>query len=291
MGNQGIDAGSNVKERVIAYYEETLPWYRFFWYTQRDLALHSGFWDETTRSRPEALLNENKFLAERVKIDRGDYILDAGCGVGGSAIWLAKTYGTRVLGISTAPLHIEAARRNAIQKGVANLVSFEIKDYTDTGFPENTFDVVWAIESFCHAPDKATLFREVWRILKPGGRLVVADGFQARMPRDARERRMVETFTHGLAIYSFQTWDQYQPLLDGIGFRNIRRWDMTLVITPSARHIYWLCIRYLPVAYFVRILWPRRSTAILFDNWRAGIAQWRALKNGLWLYGVYYAEK
>jgi len=137
---------AGAKKDVINYYEKSRIGYRLFWYSDEDLAMHYGFWDNTTNTRHEALLNENKFLAEKAKVKKGDYVLDAGCGVGGSAIWIAKNIGAHVLGISITPSDIQDAKENAKRHGVESSVSFEILDYMDTKLPANTFDSVWAIE-------------------------------------------------------------------------------------------------------------------------------------------------
>ena len=284
----------DTKERVVSYYEATHRWYRLFWYTPADLALHYGFWDETTRTRSDALRNENRFLAEVAQIRRTDYILDAGCGVGGSAIWLAEHYGCRVMGISINPSHIAAAKENAAENSVDHLTAFEIRDYTATGIPDGVFDVVWAIESFCHAAKPERLWREVWRILKPGGRLIVADGFQRHPARNKKEQRIFTAFLKGLAVPPpLFLWKDLKGTLEKIGFQNIRQRDMTHAIARSSRGIFWLCLMWTPLVPVTLMLYPLRPhfVRIMFNNWRAGIAQWKALRLGLWNYGVYCAEK
>lgn len=76
-------------------------------------------------------------------------MLDAGCGVGGSSIFLASTLGCRVTGITLSEREVEQATDNAKQKGVAALVDFKAMNYCATNFPDTSFDVVWGCESIC----------------------------------------------------------------------------------------------------------------------------------------------
>ena len=64
---------------------------------------------------------------------------------------------------------------------MSELVDFQQQDYTQTDFPDNNFDVAWAIESMTTATSKVAFFKEIHRVLKPGGKLVVADFFKSTL--------------------------------------------------------------------------------------------------------------
>lgn len=146
--------------RIRAYYDETWLDYRMLWLNPHNRAIHFGYWDEHIRSHSESLLNMNRVLANHLGIRSGQRILDAGCGVGGSAIWLAKTYEVEVVGITPLASQVARARRYAQEHGLADQVSFAQQDYTRTTFPRASFDVVWAMERLCHAPDKRRVLAE-----------------------------------------------------------------------------------------------------------------------------------
>src|SRR6266480_8097043 len=96
--------------------------YRMLWLNPQNRAIHFGYWDEHTHSHTESLLNMNRVLASHLDIRSGQRILDAGCGVGGSAIWLAKTFDVEVVGITLADSQVDRARHHARQQGVADRV-------------------------------------------------------------------------------------------------------------------------------------------------------------------------
>ena len=97
------------KLKISQYYNYTLPFYRFFWHGNTN-AIHYGFWDKNTKNLKEALLNTNKFLAKEAKISSNSRVLDAGCGIGGSALWLAKNIGAKVISISISKKQIEKTK-------------------------------------------------------------------------------------------------------------------------------------------------------------------------------------
>src|SRR5439155_14864192 len=78
---------------VVAYYEETWLDFRVLWMTLGNPAIHFGYWDEGTRRHGQSLDNMNRVMADIACVSQGDRVLDAGCGVGGAAFWLAQNRG------------------------------------------------------------------------------------------------------------------------------------------------------------------------------------------------------
>lgn len=158
---------------MVAYYEQCEWDYRWAWDLDASMAMHIGYWNDSMRSLRHALARQNHVLAEAARVGPGDLVLDAGCGVGGSSIYLAKRYGCRVVGISLSRRQIESAKRNARRCGVSARTEFLVGDFTAPAFRSATFDVVWALESVCYARDKSDFVRASRRVLRPGGRLAV----------------------------------------------------------------------------------------------------------------------
>lgn len=101
------------------------------------------------------------------------HVLDVGCGIGGSSRHIARKYGGTGVGITLSS--VQAARANAISadQGLGDRLSFQVADALAMPFPDNTFDLVWSMESGEHMPDKRQFVSELARVCKPGGRVIV----------------------------------------------------------------------------------------------------------------------
>jgi len=97
------------------------------------------------------------------------------------------------------------ARGFAAARKLGDRVAFEQADYTRTPFPAASFDVVWALESLCHAPDKAAFYREAARLLRPGGRLVIAEYVRAARPLSTQREGLLHQWLDGWAIPDLDT--------------------------------------------------------------------------------------
>jgi MPBQ/MSBQ methyltransferase len=106
------------------------------------------------------------------RLSPGTTVLDVGCGIGGSSRILAQDYGFQVTGVTISPQQVKRATE-LTPAGVS--AQFRLDDAMALSYPDASFDVVWSIEAGPHMPDKAVFARELLRVLKPGGILVVAD--------------------------------------------------------------------------------------------------------------------
>lgn len=109
-------------------------------------------------------------------------VLDAGCGLGGTAFFLHARLGARVTGITLSQAQCDRASREARRRGVADACRFLVRSYDDPLgdlFPEGV-DLVVAIESLAHAPDPAATIAHLAGLLAPGGRVAIVDD----MPTD-----------------------------------------------------------------------------------------------------------
>lgn len=276
------------KEIIAEYYDYTLPFYRFFYHKDSN-AVHYGFWDERVKNHQEALLNVNKFLAETVNVKSGDVILDAGCGIGGSTIWLAKNYGAKVIGITISDKQLEEAKNLSRKNEVDLATNFYKKDFLNSGFDNESFTVVWAIESVCHADYKKDFLKEAYRLLKNGGRLVVDDGFLLRQPMNKREKKDLNAFLEGWALPNLAYEPEFKKSLEDVGFKNIKIYDKVKETLPSAKKIYKMSFFTYPVLCVTEKL--GFTPSLLTKNNLAGIIQYRIIKKGIMGHRVFYAEK
>ena len=122
---------------------------------------------------------EARRLLEGVDLAGRD-VLDVGCGVGGIDVMLARDHDAKsVLGIDVEPLVVERAAARAASAGLADRVSFRLVEPGPFALADASFDAVFSMGAMLHIPDKPALYREVWRVLRPGGLLVAGDWFTA----------------------------------------------------------------------------------------------------------------
>jgi len=279
----------NSNKKIIQYYDYHQKYYRLFWYNPNNLAIHYGYWDSKTKKHSEALLNMNKILAKITKIKSTDLILDAGCGVGGSSIWLAKNFKVKVIGITLSQKQVDLANEFAKKNNVDHLVNFYIRDFLHTKFENEYFDVVWSIESVCYAKNKKDFISEAWRILKKKGRLIVADGFIKKNVLTDEEQKIVNIFCEGLIVPNLAKITEFKKFLKESKFKNIKFFDITENIIPSSKRMYYGCKFFLPL---IKNLGHFGITSkMLTKNTLAGINQYYGIIKNIGGYGIFYAEK
>lgn len=279
------------REDIIEYYIKSRNAYKDGWGLDKNMQLNLGFWYPDTKTLSEALKNLNAKIATEAEALPGHLLLDAGCGVGGTSIYMARNHGCKTYGINLVPHQVANARKNAENAGLAEQTNFQIMDYCHTTFPDNHFDIVLGIESICHAPSKREFLTEAYRILKPGGRLVLAENLQAKEDLTPKEHDQLYTFGfHGCKITSLDTEEEYMKNLGEVGFREYECKDMTSYVMPSVRRLRRL---YYPAWLYnqYRALIGKPFGETELANTKMCYYLYTGLKNKLWSYGLIRAVK
>ncbi|MBA2728045.1 MAG: methyltransferase domain-containing protein [Parachlamydiaceae bacterium] len=280
---------SSAKEDIISYYDHCVSDYRLFWNLDRSFAMHAGYWDNTTKTLADALERENEILAELVNITSNDKVLDAGCGVGGSSLFLSRRYGCDTTGITISAKQVEMATLQAKNASLSCPPKFYVMDFTQTSFADESFDVIWGIESICHAENKAAFIKEAFRLLKPFGRLVVADGFQLNKNLQQNDASNMTVWLKGWGVSSLETVEIFQRELSAAGFQDINYRDITLNVMRSSKRLYWISFPALAMSKIGE--WFGVRSKIQTDNIWAAYYQYLTLKKNLWQYGIFTAKK
>ena len=279
------------KKGIIDYYDIAQVSYEDVWLLNDCLALHYGFWELGVKSLRQALIKENEVLAHLVDIQQSDKVLDAGCGVGGSSIYLAKTVGCSVTGITLSDQQVAKAQEFAVKNGVEELCDFQANDFHETPFENQSFDVIWFTESFCHSTEPKRLLAEMYRLLKPGGRIIIADGFIAKENNAPKDAELLSNWLNNWAVNSIGYTPTIKQNMKEIGFQNIEIQDYSSKIVKSARLLY----RYALAAIFIRKFWAlfgkQYGNEITIKNTYGAKYQYQAFKKELWKYEVIVAKK
>jgi len=266
---------------VVKYYLDSAWAFEKLWGPD----MHYGYWEKGVKNQRAASRRLNEKLIEKINVSKDDYVLDAGCGIGGNAVWLAQTYGCKVVGISIVPEQIETAKRRAKEAGVENLCEFILMDYMNLQFDDETFTVVMGLESICYADPKRKFTEGVFRVLKKGGRFGMADGFAAKETYEGNEKRLMGRWMDGWKLNNLETMERWKKNADELGFSSAQFTDITKNVMRTSRIMLAWSLFSIHWHILDRIFEIRDypNDALWYQYW--------AIKKDLAKYGIFWAIK
>ncbi len=278
------------QENIKKYYNSTQFDYSFIWNwgLKSTPSLHFGYYDEKATKHKQAIFRVNEVLADWANVVDATKVLDAGCGLGNTSIWLAENRNSKVTGITLVQKQVDTANKLAKKQNVKN-VDFLVADYLQTPFDDNSFDVVWACEALCHATDKSLFYKEAFRILRSGGRLVIAENLRPTRPMiDEKEKFLHEIFD-AWAIPDLDTLDEHKSHANKAGFINFQSKDVTKNVWVSYKNLKIIVKRLKPLAIFLNIF--KLVPKIRLNNYLQSGRQVDAIEQGIFTYAHLLMEK
>lgn len=251
---------------------------------------HFGFYPKNKEniSIAEAQrLMEDK-LAKVLSLPKNSFVLDAGCGEGKVAMYLAKEYGWRIIGVDLLDWAIKEANESAKRINLDSQLKFFIGDYSKLSFKDNTFNGIYTMESLVHVPDFKKVLREFYRVLKPKGKLVLFE--YSVIDRKTLSDTLRKEFDFiinktGMNSLPYFIHGRFPIILKEAGFKNVQVIDITERIMPMLKIFYTLA--FLPYHFFIR---PFNLKA-KFINATFSVEAYQFIKQGIACYNIITATK
>ena len=201
------------KSQIRTHYNLATLFYWLLWGRH----FHHGYWkaDESNAVAQQQLIEQ---MAAAALLEEGQRVLDVGCGMGGSAIHLARTKNCRVTGITLSPFQRRWAEWSARWHNVSHKVDFHCQDAEQAEFPAEEFDLVWSIECTEHLFDKPAFFQKAAQWVKPGGHIAVC-AWLAGDTSDEPKRQLALDVCRGMLCPSLGTKEEYAFWIQSAGFQ------------------------------------------------------------------------
>ncbi|NVK05449.1 MAG: methyltransferase domain-containing protein [Flavobacteriia bacterium] len=273
---------SFTNEEIVEYYNTTQNHYEAGWRLKTNLAMHYGIWYDSTKNLDEALMNTNRKVMELGGIKSSDRVLDAGCGVGGTSIFVHQNSGANVTGITLSQKQVDFGTKAIESRGISEGIDLQVQDFCKTTFADNTFDVIYAIESMCHAPNLEDFLKECYRILKPGGRLVVSDYFLTPKGGE-KDHPVIRKWMDSWAMMSIDTDSNFEQYGKNQGFSSVTFHDFGDEVRKSSNRMYYGSMAFAINFELYNLTHPNVSR-FAKGHYKSGIYQYKARKRGLWRY-------
>lgn len=271
-----------IMEQITQFWDKTSIAWRTIWGPH----LHHGFYEENVILTPEEAQEKllEKIL-EVIKINSSMKILDVGCGMGGSSLYLAKKFGSDITGITLSKKQLSIATQQALEDRVKN-VKFEIEDaLTLSKFADNSFDIVWSLESCEQFYDKDLFLKQAFRVLKPNGQLMLATWCSDQEEYQGKMASYYQELCYAFDLPYMPTIEAYQRSLEKAHF-NI---DQVLNWTSHVKQSWEVGLSLINAYSFFKLL--------KMTGWRAfrAVSQLKMMRDAFQRnqiqYGVFLATK
>lgn len=232
----------SLTEQIIKFYEEAGMDYEHW---SKNFNMHFGFyrWGFNPFNLEKMLEQMNSEVFERLRLNplESKFLIDLGCGVGATARHIAKKTANSVIkGVTISQWQVEKSEEINAQARLQKQVEILNGDYTNLPFAAGVADGVWAVESSCHAEgaDKLRVIREMARVLKKGGRFVVADCFikKTEKPFNPVMNQFYKAICRNWVLPEMAALDDFVLALKANGMSEITVEDISWQIAPSVAH-------------------------------------------------------
>ena len=221
--DDAVGTGYDHTETVSEYYDLCSDFMEFGWGESLHFAPLSP-----RESLEDSKTRHQRLMIAKLELLPGMTVIDVGCGIGGPMRRVIREARVTVVGVNRSEIQLAKAKSLNAEAGVDHMADFLACSFMDMGaIADDTFDRGYAIESTCHAPDKAGAFAEIYRVLKSGAlfwgqEMCLTDRFD---PDDKRHRAIEQELMHGIALKDIATMGEVNRALESAGFQVIEGKD------------------------------------------------------------------
>jgi len=157
--------------------------------------MHVGYWHDENddASMEEATQRLTDMVIDKVNPEPGQRLLDVGCGNGTPAVRMVQTRDVTVTSIDIGAYQLQLTNALVSSSGLSDKITVQYGNVDEMTFPDSSFDHAWSSECLIHVPNWTESLRNIARVLRPGGRLVVTDCVE-RAPVDAETRAFLDNY-------------------------------------------------------------------------------------------------
>jgi tocopherol O-methyltransferase len=223
-------------QRIQQFYDDSSNLWEQVWGEH----MHHGYYGPTgtqKKDRRQAQIDLIEELLQWAGLQSAQNILDVGCGIGGSSVYLAQKFNATVTGITLSPVQAARAQERAAVAQLSQKTQFQVADALNLPLADAAFDLVWALESGEHMPDKVKFLQECYRMLQPGGTLIMVtwchrptDGAAGSLTAD--EQRHLEDIYRVYCLPYVISLPEYEAIARNLCFQNIRTADWSTAVAP-----------------------------------------------------------
>jgi tocopherol O-methyltransferase len=267
---------------AASHYDDLDSFYREIWGEH----VHHGMWLTGKESDTEAAENLVTLVAKLGGTGAGTEVCDVGCGYGATAKILAERYGAQVTGMTISNAQWKYAQAN---NSVPGKTTFLLRDWYQNQMPDDRFDVVETVESLEHMPDLPTFFKECYRVMKPGGRLVAVAWMSSENPDPLAKRFLIDAITRESQIAGVRPESEFRAAALSAGFTNYQFHDYAQQVKRTWPLCAWRTVKgFFTKPHYRSFLFSSKNPNRIFALTLFRI--WLAYELGVQRYGVFSAD-
>ena len=229
------------RNQIINYYRDSSFGYKYFHSKEGAVHMAINYDGVFDKSGYYTQLNE---IAELIKIIQAKNVLELGCGKGFNSSYIAQIFpDISFTGIDITDKHLKTAKQKSID--LDNL-QFEFGDFHDLHFEDSSFDLIFELESICHARDSRQVLEEIYRVLKNKGTFVLYEGFRQvgfnKLPTNLKKAAVITE--KSMAVNRFEQLDIWLEIAQEVGFKVSIQVDLSKSIMPNLARLQSLSRKY-----------------------------------------------
>lgn len=222
-----------LNERISQFYDQSTR----IWLDTWGEHMHHGHYGADGSLKKNHQQAQVDLIEELLKwggVANAGNILDAGCGVGGSARYLARRFGASVLGLTLSPVQAEQGKLFTQKAKLEGRVNIEARDLMSLSPSDGPFDLIWSLESAEHIKDKQRLLEMFYELLTPGGQFLMATWCHRNEPPElnAQEKRLLENLSDLYHLPPMVSINRLEELAKIAGFQSVASDDWSRAVAP-----------------------------------------------------------